>query len=242
VTGTEPSAAAQNPGRSDNAFNDNGLAGAGATASVSGSRTALLVVTIAALVIAMLLVPSVRRALMRRRRYHATVPKTAVVAAGPAAPGSREVVVTMEAVRARHDAHAAWDELIDTMIDFRVPVDPTETPRHTAQRLVRDADLTEAPARSATLLGSAEERARYAREPLQGGELTPALAQVRKGLSRTATRRARLAAVLMPPSVLLRWRLGLADASARWVGTFGRIRDVLARWSPRRLLTSRSRG
>jgi transglutaminase-like putative cysteine protease len=243
LPGTDPSAAAQNAQRPDNAFGgDKGLAGAGATASVSGSRTALLVVTIAALVIAMLLVPSVRRALMRRRRYHATVPKTAVVAAGPAPPGSREVVVTMEAVRARHDAHAAWDELIDTMIDFRVPVDPTETPRHTAQRLVRDADLTEAPARSATLLGSAEERARYAREPLQGGELTPALAQVRKGLSRTATRRARLAAVLMPPSVLLRWRLGLADASARWVGTFGRIRDVLARWSPRRLLTSRSRG
>jgi transglutaminase-like putative cysteine protease len=240
--GTGPSAAAQNPGRQDNPFNDNGLTGAGSTASVSGSRTALLVVSIAALVIALLLVPAIRRALTRRRRYHATVPKTALVAAGPAPPGSREVVVTMEAVRARHDAHAAWDELIDTMIDFRVPVDPTETPRHTAQRLVRDADLAEAPARSATLLGSAEERARYAREPLQGGELTPALAQVRKGLSRTATRRTRLVAVLMPPSVVLRWRLGLADSSARWVGTFGRMRDVLARWSPRRLLTSRSRG
>ena len=58
------------------------------------------------------------------------------------------------------------------MIDYRVPVDPTETPRHTAQRLVREADLTDAPAESATLLGRAEERARYARQPLQGGELT----------------------------------------------------------------------
>jgi transglutaminase-like putative cysteine protease len=236
---TDPSAAAPNNERPDN---DKGLAASGSTASVSGSRTALLVVGIAAVIIALLLVPAVRRALLRRHRRHATVPRSEVVVAGPAQPGSREVVVTMEAVRARHDAHAAWDELIDTMVDFRVPVDPTETPRHTARRLVREADLVKAPARSVTLLGSAEERARYAREPLQGGELTSAVAEVRKGLARTATLRTRLAAVLMPPSVVLRWRLSLADASARWVGRLGRIRDVLAQWSPRRLLTSRSRG
>ena len=134
-------------------------------------------------------------------------------------PGSREITVTTEAVRAREDAHAAWDELIDTMIDFRVPVDPTETPRHTAQRLIRDAELETAPAESATLLGSAEERARYARQPLQGGELTEALGRVRKGLARNAPRRTRIVAVLMPPSVLLRWRLALADTSARWVSS-----------------------
>jgi hypothetical protein len=33
--------------------------------------------------------------------------------------------------------------------------------------------------------------------------------------------------------------LSTADASARWVGWFGRVRDVSARWSPRRLLTGR---
>jgi hypothetical protein len=147
----------------------------------------------------------------------------------------------VESVRAREDAHAAWDELIDTMIDYRVPVDPAETPRVTAQRLVRDAELSNAPADSATLLGRAEERARYARQPLQGGELTEALHKVRKGLAHTVDRRTRIIAVLMPPSVMLRWRLALADASANWVEALGRAREWTARFSPRRLLTGRAR-
>jgi len=120
-------------------------------------------------------------------------------------------------------------------------VDPTETPRHTARRLIREADLTDPPAESATLLGRAEERARYARQPLQGAELTVALHHVRKGLAKTATRRTRLAAVLLPPSVLLRWRLGMGDLSARWVISFSRGRDLFVRFSPRRLLTNRAR-
>ena len=36
---------------------------------------------------------------------------------------------------ARRRAHAAWDELIDTLTDLRVPVDDTETPRATAHRV-----------------------------------------------------------------------------------------------------------
>ena len=55
---------------------------------------------------------------------------------------SATVVVTgAEAARVRADAHAAWDELIDTMVDYRVPIDPTETPRATAERLVRGGTL-----------------------------------------------------------------------------------------------------
>ena len=181
------------------------------------------------------------RVTTRRRRHKATVEAPAVAATAAGAPGSREVTVTTEVVRAREDAHAAWDELIDTMIDFKVPVDPTETPRHTAQRLIRDAELQDNPAESAGLLGRAEERARYARTPLQGTELTGALSTVRRGLSRNASRRTRLTAALMPPSVLLRWRLGLADSSANWVAFFGRIREGLSRFSPRRLLANRAR-
>jgi transglutaminase-like putative cysteine protease len=236
---SQSSAGATRPDRDVNA----GL-GAGANGPGSGgtSTTELLIVSLAALLIALLLVPAVRRRMLRRHRHHATVPKALTsVAMGPSPPGSREVTVTTETVRARADAHAAWDELIDTMLDFRVPVDPTETPRHTAQRLVREADLEQAPAQSATLLGSAEERARYARQPLQGGELTVALSQVRKGLARTANRRTRIIAVLMPPSVVLRWRLALADMSANWVGFLGRFREASSRWSPRRLLAGRAR-
>ena len=62
---------------------------------------------------------------------------------------------------ARQDAHQAWAELLDTMIDFSVPVDEAETPRATVNRLV---DLpTLVPVRSsADLLARAEERASYA--------------------------------------------------------------------------------
>jgi len=144
-------------------------------------------------------------------------------------------------IEAREDAHAAWDELLDTMIDYRIPVDPTETPRVTAHRLVKEAVLLEEPATAATLLGTAEERARYARQPLQGAELNDALHKVRKGLARSSDRRTRVAASLFPPSVLLRWRLGLAEASTRVAAASSRWRDSLARFSPRRLLANRSR-
>jgi hypothetical protein len=164
-----------------------------------------------------------------------------VAAAASGASGPRNITVTRESVRARADAHAAWDELIDSMIDFRVRVDPAETPRVTAQRLIRDAGLEQDTAESATLLGRAEERARYARQPLQGGELTDALGRVRKGLSRSVTRRTRLVAALLPPSVLLRWRSALAETSTRWMTFFSRGRDVLVRFSPRRLLATRAR-
>ena len=239
--GATSSAAPGATARTDRTFDDPGFAAGVTPGSTGGSSTALLTVGIAALVIALLLVPALRRSLLRRRRHAATVPKTTAVAAAASPPGSREVTVTVDSVRAREDAHAAWDELIDTMIDFRVPVDPSETPRVTAQRLVRDADLEPAPAESATLLGRAEERARYARRPLQGGELTDALDAVRKGLARSAPRRTRLVAVLMPPSVMLRWRLGLAESSARVMEFFSRGREAAMRFSPRRLLTSRAR-
>ena len=240
--GADPSSSAGAANRPDRDPDAGSLDAAGSTGQSVLSTTLLLTVAIIALVLALLAVPALRRVLVRRRRHAATVPKAAAVAAaGPAPPGTREVVVTTEAIRAREDAHAAWDELVDTMIDYRVPVDPTETPRHTAQRLVREADLAETSAESATLLGRAEERARYARQPLQGGELTAALNQIRKGLAKTATRRTRLAAIVLPPSVLLRWRMGMGDVSARWVDGFSRGRDLLVRFSPRRLLANKAR-
>ncbi|HEY0000976.1 MAG TPA: DUF3488 and transglutaminase-like domain-containing protein [Actinoplanes sp.] len=209
---------------------------------VDTSARSLWIAGIVALLLALLLVPALRRVLVRRHRHAATrAEKPAVSAAGSAPPGDLDIVVTTEAVRARADAHAAWDELLDTMVDYRVPVDPTETPRVTAQRLVKDTLLQPDPAAAAALLGTAEERARYARQPLQGAELTTALTEVRRGMSRSANRRTRIAAVLLPPSVLLRWRLALAEASTRTMTTAGRLRESLVRFSPRRLLTTRGR-
>ncbi|WP_249997824.1 DUF3488 and transglutaminase-like domain-containing protein [Actinoplanes sp. M2I2] len=237
--GADPSAAAggvERPDRPD--FNDQAAAGSTGSSTSALSGTALLIIALAALLIALLLVPALRRVLVRRHRHAVTAPKEPKVRS---LEGPGDIVVTAEVVKARADAHAAWDELMDTMVDFRIPIDPSETPRVTAQRLINDAVLLDEPAAAANLLGTAEERARYARKPLEGQELTVALGRVRRGLARSANRRTRLAAVLMPPSVLMRWRLGLADASARLVGAGGRLRETLAKASPRRLLPHRTR-
>ncbi|GIF21180.1 transglutaminase-like putative cysteine protease [Actinoplanes tereljensis] len=238
--GTNPSAAANGPDEADRGGNNTAGSSAFDTTGGGTSSTTLWIFGIVALLIALLLIPALRRVLLRRHRHAATVPRTPkVLSASGGAGVDLDIEVTPEAARAREDAHAAWEELLDTMIDFRIPVDPTETPRVTAQRLIQDAVLLEQPASAAALLGTAEERARYARQPMQGGELTAALGTVRKGLARSANRRTRLMAVLLPPSVLLRWRLALAEASTRTVTVSGRLRDSLARFSPLRLLPGR---
>lgn len=248
-TATAPSAGAQPgagpsagpsagdlPQRGQGDLGANDLGGTGAEAT---STKGLWAAGIAALIIALLLIPALRRALIRRHRHAATAPRTPAVVSSA---GATDLVVTMESSsRARADAHAAWDELMDTMIDFRIPVEPSETPRVTAQRLIKDAVLQTAPASGATLLGSAEERARYARKPMQGAELTSALVQVRKGLARSANRRTRIAAVIMPPSVLLRWRQALAETNTRLMAAGGRLGETLSRFGPRRMLAKRSR-
>ncbi|MEU4624408.1 DUF3488 and transglutaminase-like domain-containing protein [Actinoplanes sp. NPDC023801] len=199
--------------------------------------TGLWIAAGVALLLALLLVPALRRVLVRKRRHAATAPPAPTVLA---VDGITDITVTGVAGQAREDAHAAWDELIDSMVDFQVPVDPTETPRITAQRLIRDLALNGEPADAAILLGTAEERARYARQPLQGAELTAALRRIRSGMSTAASARTRLRATLLPPSVLLSWRLGLAEWSTRTAERLTGLRDSLTRFNPRRLL-SRSR-
>jgi transglutaminase-like putative cysteine protease len=193
--------------------------------------------------LALLAVPALRRLALRRRRGgQATHAPATATAAGADGPGNgTRMMVLEDASRARADAHAAWDELMDTLVDFRVPVDRSETPRATADRLVRDTFADDSAAvGAARLLGRAEERARYARDPLTGERLVPALRAVRGALSARADRRTRLVAAVLPPSVLLRWRLAVADTSGRLVALTGRARFQLLRWNPRRLLADRA--
>jgi hypothetical protein len=221
----------------------------------------------AALVLVLLTLPALWRLQLRRQRLPRRVAEPALAAAGPPAAG---VVTSGEpTAAARHRAHAVWDELLDTMIDFRVPLNPAETPRVTAERLAREcrldatwpADPSTAagstpgsgrapadragPAGGATpvsagdgvrLLGRAEERARYAPEPLPAAGLVGALRLVRRALAGQSSRRARLRAALLPPSTLLRWRTAAGDAVATSVLAAGRLGESLARLSPRRLL------
>jgi hypothetical protein len=196
------------------------------------------------LLVALLLlaVPAARRALLRRGRRPRAVPAAAgaaMSAGGSAGTGPRMVVVG-DLEQARRDAHAAWDELIDTLIDFRLPVDLAETPRTTADRVVRDAALRDAAAKGALLLGRAEERARYARAPLATDQLGSSLRAVRRAFAQRASRRTRFMAAVLPRSVLQRWRLAVVSATAGTVTAAARVRDAVVRTlSPRRLISFR---
>ncbi|MHA4951451.1 transglutaminase TgpA family protein [Micromonospora sp. SD19] len=242
TTPTDPGASA-GPSSPDNADRetDEGFAAGGTTPDEQPPVWPWWAAGLVAL-LALLAVPALRRLALRRRRGGREV-RAAVASAsvdGDSEPGARPVVVSVDASRARADAHAAWAELLDTLVDFRVPVDPTETPRATADRLVRDALDDDEAIGSARLLGRAEERARYARDPLTGERLLPALRAVRAALATGADRRTRLLATVLPPSVLLRWRTTLADRSGRMVAFTGRARYRLLRWNPRRMLADRA--
>jgi hypothetical protein len=142
---------------------------------------------------------------------------------------------------ARSDAHAAWAELLDTMVDYRVPVDDAETPRATADRLnaIRALRSTR---KDVSLLAMAQERAQYARVPLHPDGLDDANTAVRKALAEGATRSERLSARWLPRSVVLRWRLGSARTYTQIVTTAARWRDgVVGVFSLRRLLAGRTR-
>jgi transglutaminase-like putative cysteine protease len=227
------------------------LPGAGDAGGTAGPSWPLYVLGGAIVLLALLATPALRRVLVRRRRQVATASAAAAASASAASAGSPDgappgvptVLVTgAEAQRVRADAHAAWDELIDTLVDYRVPIDRTETPRATAERLAADelGGHSGPAVDAARLLGRAEERARYAREPMAGTGLTGALRAVRRALAERATRRTRLVAALLPPSVLGRWRAALVDTSMAGIAGMGRFRDLMVRWSPRRLLTARA--
>ncbi|WP_433125973.1 transglutaminase TgpA family protein [Micromonospora sp. CA-240977] len=241
-TGPEASAGPAGPDNADRDIDD-GLSLGGTTPADQPPVWPWWTAGLLAL-LALLAIPALRRLALRRRRggRPASAAATVPTAVGDGVePGAPVVVVSVDADRARADAHAAWAELLDTMVDFRVPVDLTETPRATADRLARDTLGDDAAVTgSARLLGQAEERARYARDPLTGERLPLALRAVRGALAARADRRTRLVAAVLPPSVLLRWRTSMADTSGRMVALTGRARHRLLRWNPRRLLADRT--
>ena len=189
------------------------------------------------LLLGLLTAPAVRRALLRRRRLSrpgrgAGEPAVTVL------DGSVDVV-TGQHEADRRDAHAAWDELVDTLLDYRLPVDPTRTPRAVTEELARRELTGDAAADAARLLGLAEERARYSRVPLGGEGLAGSLSTVRRALRDRADRRVRLVAAVLPPSVLLRWRAATVRLLTDLVTSGGRLRERMVRWSPRRILAGR---
>jgi transglutaminase-like putative cysteine protease len=151
-----------------------------------------------ALALLLLLSPALARGRVRRARL-------ALASAGTGGPA--------DDAAARSRAHHAWDELIDTMLDHRLPVHDAETPRATVERLAAEGRLGTGAQAGVRLLTEVEEHARYARRPLTGRELRVALAAVRADLARHAPATTRLTAALLPPSVLRRWRSRLPVSS-----------------------------
>jgi transglutaminase-like putative cysteine protease len=199
-------------------------------------------------VLLLLCAPAVGRAILRRRRRigrTAMARATAVPIEGdlaPDAPGQMRVVVGPAADLARREAHATWDELLDTLIDYRIPVPEAETPRVTARRVANSMHLPGPAAEALALLGRTEEQARYARQPFTEPGLGRALRTVRRSVRGTVSRRTRLRAAIFPPSVLGRWRTGSALAISAIVARAGRVRDgVLDAVMPRRLRPARTR-
>ncbi|GAA4218733.1 transglutaminase TgpA family protein [Actinocatenispora rupis] len=192
----------------------------------------------------LLAVPAGRRGLLRRRRDRTEVRAVTGLTVDPAG-GPPDVTVdggdTARSAAARSAAHAAWDELVDSLVDFRYEVIGSETPRGTAERLIRTPGLTGDAADSVRRLAEAEERARYAPTPADPTGLRAASRDVRTGLSAGVPRHRRIAAVLLPRSVLRRWRGAVADSATGLTGRLGAARDRAYRTVvPRRLFGPRT--
>jgi transglutaminase-like putative cysteine protease len=195
---------------------------------------------VATLVILVLLIPAYLRRSLRRSRRTRSGQTIEIGPSTPALPAHELITDPAAVVPARRDAHAAWAELLDTMVDFGIPVDNAETPRATAERIGQLPSVSRDAADKAALLARAEERARYARAPLRTDQLDAAIRGTRSALASRASRWQRLSAALLPRSVLLRWRLGWINFATRSSRVTGRLRDSLYALSPRRLLTRSS--
>jgi transglutaminase-like putative cysteine protease len=191
-----------------------------------------------AVILIVFLSPFAARMLGRRRRYALD----ARVNSDSAAPGEPYVVAGDPADATRSRVHAAWDEFVDTLIDFGVPVDYAETPRTAAERVVNELHLPRDVQDNVRLLGAAEQRARYALRPGPTEPLAGPLRSFRRALGARVSFGTRLRAIVLPPSVTQRWR---AESTVWWAQTVTRTqatRDRLFRtFSIRRLLASSKR-
>src|SRR6185437_12376076 len=145
--------------------------GGGANAGGLGVRGTIMLVgkfTLAGLALLFLAAPGLSRLQRRRRRLRFRAPPAFGLSSEPESPGDLSVAADEAPARAaaKQDAHQAWDELIDTMIDFNVPVDEAETPRSTADRLIKKEHLSGDALSGVQTVSRAEEHARYARRPL----------------------------------------------------------------------------
>jgi transglutaminase-like putative cysteine protease len=121
------------------------------------------------------------------------------------APGGVRLLVRQRRWRARTDdarAHAAWRELRDDLVDYRVGYLPSQSPRTVAARTATALELTPPAAAALGRIAMAEERARYAARADSGAGLRADSAVVRRAVAAAVPRWTRWRARLLPPSVL----------------------------------------
>jgi len=149
--------------------------------------------------------PSVVRLLVRRRRWR-----------GRAARADDA------------QAHAAWRELRDDLVDYQVGYLPSQSPRTVAARTASTLEL--APPAEAALgrIAMAEERARYAARAGSGEGLRGDSAAVRKAVATAVPRWTRWRARLLPTSVLSPALTAVLQAT-----------DIFGRLNPERLAKAR---
>ncbi|MGH3735549.1 MAG: DUF4129 domain-containing protein, partial [Micromonosporaceae bacterium] len=132
-------------------------------------------------------------------------------------------------------AHAAWDELLATLVDLDIDHRSSDTPRGIAARLTRARPvLVENSVPQVDALTRAVERASYARQPLPDAELVPAVRQVTAELAATVTGLAKLRGWLFPASVTQRWRGAATDFGERTAAGWTRLGDAVGQRVPGR--------
>jgi transglutaminase-like putative cysteine protease len=139
-----------------------------------------------------------------------------------AAPPAARLLIRRWRWRARPDAaraHAAWRELRDDLVDYRVGYLPSESPRTVATRAAASLELAEPAAAALRRIAMAEERARYAVRADSGTGLRRDSAVVRRAVAAAVPRRTRWRARLMPSSVLSPALAAIGQAS----DIFGRL-------------------
>jgi TgpA N-terminal domain/Transglutaminase-like superfamily len=135
--------------------------------------------------------PAGVRLLVRRRRWR----RSRSVRSVRGARGSRA-----DADAAR--AHAAWRELRDDLVDYRVGYLPSQSPRAVAARAAATLELAEPAAAALRRIAMAEERARYAPRADSAAGLRQDSTAVRRAIAAAVPRSTRWRARLMPSSVL----------------------------------------
>ncbi|MFD4374923.1 transglutaminaseTgpA domain-containing protein [Streptomyces sp. NPDC058486] len=107
---------------------------------------------------------------------------------------------------------AVWREIGDTAWDYGLEPDDAQTPRRTAERIVRAGELSGAAAESVRRVARAVEEALYAPSPRAAPGLGEDAERIRAGFHAQAKRGARLRALLAPRSAArLHW-----SASTHW--------------------------